>query len=255
MQAAALEVTLQACNEAATWAASVAFEKDARRPLQLRKHTYAEIRGRWGLGAQAAQHAIKKTCDAYTTLKANLRAGRYGRPGTKRHTRASGKPVTFRPQAAQPYDDRMLSWQHEQRTVSIWTTAGRMKGVAFTGQAEQLAVLAAHRRGESDLLCRGGKWFLIATCEIPEKDLNAHPDRVPRGGSGDREHRRDLRRRASLRPADQPQAGAATAKLRSKLQKKDTKSAKRRAKKYAGQRSPSQQGHQPQDLETDRGGG
>ncbi|MGW6143668.1 hypothetical protein [Streptomyces sp. NPDC055140] len=71
VQAAALEATLRACNEAATWAASVAFEKEARRVLELRKHTYAEIRVRWGLGAQAAQHAIKKTCDTYTTLKAN----------------------------------------------------------------------------------------------------------------------------------------------------------------------------------------
>jgi putative transposase len=233
LQAAALEVTLQACNEAATWAASVAFEKDALRPLPLRKHTYAEIRGRWGLGAQAAQHAIKKTCDAYTTLKTNLRAGRYGRPGTKRHTRASGKPVTFRPQAAQPYDDRMLSWQHKQRTVSIWTTAGRMKGVAFTGQAEQLAVLAAHRRGESDLLRRDGKWFLIATCEIPEKDLNAHPIgflgvdlgivNIAATSDGERHFGRRINRK---REGDR--------ELRSKLQKKGTKSAKRRAKKYAG---------------------
>lgn len=96
-------------------------------------------------------------------MKANLRAGRYGRPGTKRHTRVSGKPVTFRKNAAQPYDDRMLSWQHQARTVSIWTTAGRLKGMAFTGQAERLAVLAGHRHGESDLVRQGGKWFLIAT--------------------------------------------------------------------------------------------
>jgi hypothetical protein len=46
VQAEALEATLHACNEAATWAAQVAFEKDARRPLALRKHTYAEVRGR-----------------------------------------------------------------------------------------------------------------------------------------------------------------------------------------------------------------
>jgi putative transposase len=233
VQAAALEATLHACNEAATWAAQVAFERDARRPLALRKHTYAEVRGRWGLGAQAAQHAIKKTCDAYTTLKANLRAGRYGRPGTKRHTRAAGKPIVFRSEAAQPYDDRMLSWQHEQRTVSIWTTAGRLKGVAFTGQAEQLAMLAAHRHGESDLLCRDGVWFLIATCEIPEQRLHAYPvaflgvdlgivnvaatsDGMKHSG------RRINRKRAKDR------------ELRRKLQQKNTKSAKRRAKKYAG---------------------
>ncbi|MFD8309037.1 hypothetical protein ACFV29_42990 [Streptomyces sp. NPDC059690] len=29
-------------------------------------------------------------------------------------------------QAAQPYDDRCLSWQYDQRTVSIWTVDGRV---------------------------------------------------------------------------------------------------------------------------------
>ncbi|WP_326777858.1 RNA-guided endonuclease InsQ/TnpB family protein [Streptomyces sp. NBC_01445] len=233
VQAAALEATLHACNQAATWAAGVAFEENARRPLELRKHAYAEIRVRWGLGAQAAQHAIKKTCDAYATLKVNLRNGRYGRPGTRRHTRASGKPVVFRPQAAQPYDDRMLSWQHQARTVSIWTTAGRLKGVAYTGQAGKLEVLAAHRKGESDLVCQDGKWFLIATCEIPEGDLNTHPAgflgvdlgivNIAATSDGERHCGRRINRK---RESDR--------KLRSKLQKKNTKSAKRRAKKHAG---------------------
>ncbi|WP_217230275.1 RNA-guided endonuclease InsQ/TnpB family protein [Streptomyces anulatus] len=233
VQAAALEATLYACNEAATWAAQAAFEKDARRPLGLRKHTYAEIKERWGLGAQAAQHAIKRACDAYSTLKANLRGGRYGRPGSKRYTRTSGKPVVFRPEAAQPYDDRMLSWQHQTRTVSIWTTAGRLKGVAFTGQAEQLAVLADHRQGESDLVRQGGNWFLIATCEIPEKTLNAHPVgfvgvdlgivNIAATSDGERYSGRRINRKRENDRA-----------VRSKLQKRGSKSAKRRAKKYAG---------------------
>lgn len=69
----------------------------------------------------------------------------------------------------------MLSWQHQARTVSIWTTAGRLKGMAFTGQAEQLAVLAGHRHGESDLVRQGGKWFLIATCESPRRPSTLTP--------------------------------------------------------------------------------
>ncbi|MFC9246911.1 hypothetical protein ACFT7S_23810 [Streptomyces sp. NPDC057136] len=46
VQAAALEATLTACNEAATWAASVAFETNTYRSLPLRKHTYQEIKTR-----------------------------------------------------------------------------------------------------------------------------------------------------------------------------------------------------------------
>ncbi|MCX4536407.1 transposase [Streptomyces sp. NBC_00841] len=233
VQASVLEATLTACNEGATWAAQVAFDKRVRKNLPLRALTYREIKSRWGLGAQAAQHAIKKTCDAYTTLAANLRNGRYGKPGSKRHTRASGKPLAFRPQAAQPYDDRMLSWQHERRTVSIWTTGGRMKNVAFTGQAEQLEVLARHRQGESDLLCQDGKWYLIATCEIPEAEPNAHPAafigvdlgivNIAATSDGAKYSGRRINRKRAKDRA-----------LRSKLQKKGTKSAKRRAKKYVG---------------------
>lgn len=85
-----------------------------------------------GLGAQAAQHTIKKTCDAYTTLKANLKAGNLGKPWSTRYRRATGKPITFRPEGAQPYDDRILSWQITDRTVSLWTCS-RGRVVATRG--------------------------------------------------------------------------------------------------------------------------
>ncbi|MFC9501059.1 RNA-guided endonuclease InsQ/TnpB family protein, partial [Streptomyces sp. NPDC056982] len=131
-----------------------------------------QVKERWGLGAQAAQHVIKKTCDAYRTLKANLKAGNLGKPSCKRYRRAIEKPIAFRPAGAQPYDDRMLAWQHTERTVSIWTLSGRMKQVAFTAAPEHVARLALYRRGESDLLFRDGMWFLIATCEVPEAEPN-----------------------------------------------------------------------------------
>lgn len=63
-QASALEATLHACNEAATWVSRIAFERDVKKNFALRKLTYDAVKFRWGLGAQAAQHVIKKTCDA-----------------------------------------------------------------------------------------------------------------------------------------------------------------------------------------------
>ncbi|WPB96098.1 RNA-guided endonuclease InsQ/TnpB family protein [Streptomyces malaysiensis] len=229
VQAAALEATLRSCNQAATWASGVAFEKDVKRNFALREHTYAEIKARWGLGAQAAQHVIKRTCDAYATLKANLKAGNLGKPGSKRYRRAVGKPVVFRADSAQPYDDRMLSWQIPERRVSIWAVSGRVKDVTFTASPEQLATLALYRKGESDLVRRNGMWFLLATCEIPETEPNTDPvdflgidlgivniattsDGVIMAG------RRINRARVRER------------KLRAKLQRKNTPSAKRRLK-------------------------
>ncbi|WP_327425882.1 RNA-guided endonuclease InsQ/TnpB family protein [Streptomyces sp. NBC_01236] len=228
-QGAALEATLRACNEAATWASKVAFEKDVKKNFALREHTYGEIKARWGLGAQAAQHVIKKTCDAYATLKANLRAGNLGRPGSKRRRRAVEKPIVFRPEGAQPYDDRMLSWQIPERRISVWTVSGRVKDVAFTASPEQLATLALYRRGESDLVCRDGMWFLLATCEVPEAPPN--PDPVDFLGidlgivniattlDGEIMAGRALNR---IRARERT--------LRAKLQKKNTPSAKRRLK-------------------------
>ncbi|MGI5196292.1 RNA-guided endonuclease InsQ/TnpB family protein [Streptomyces sp. CA-288835] len=230
MQAAALEATLRACNEAATWASRLAFENGVKNNFALRKLAYGEIKCRWGLGAQAAQHVIKKTCDAYTTLRANLKAGNLGRPGSKRYRRATEKPIAFRPQGAQPYDDRMLSWQIPDRRVSIWTVSGRIKDVAFTASPEQLATLALYRQGESDLLQRDGLWFLNATCEVPEAEPNTEPVdflgidlgivNIATTSDGEIMAGRELNR-----------VRARERKLRTKLQKKNTPSAKRRLKK------------------------
>ncbi|MFE9960208.1 RNA-guided endonuclease InsQ/TnpB family protein [Micromonospora sp. NPDC005299] len=169
-QAATLKATLRACNAAASEVAMVARERAVYRNYDLRKHTYAGIKADYGLGAQAAQHVIKKVADAYTVLKANIKAGHLGKPGSKRRRRAEAAPIAFRPNAAQPYDARMLSWQADARTVSIWTIRGRLKDVAYTGSPDQLKALATSKTGESDLIHRDGMWFLYATVEVAEAD-------------------------------------------------------------------------------------
>ena len=136
-QAAALCSTWRTVNDAACWVSEVAFAHKVPREYELRKHTYAELKAR-GLGAQAAQHVIKKTRDAYTVLKANIKAGNLGKPGSKRRTRVESKPITFRPEAAQPYDDRCLSWQYDAQTVSIWTTAGRLRDCRVTDRVRSV---------------------------------------------------------------------------------------------------------------------
>ncbi|MFF7926086.1 RNA-guided endonuclease InsQ/TnpB family protein [Streptomyces mirabilis] len=229
-QVAALEATLHACNEAATWVSEIAFERGEFKNFALRKHTCDAVKSRWNLGAQAAQHSIKKVCYAYTTLKANLKAGNLGRPGSRRYHKASEKPIAFRPRGAQPYDDRMLSWQTAERTVSIWTTSGRVKNVAFTAAPEQLATLALYRKGESDLLERDGMWFLNASCEVPVAPLNTDPVdflgidlgivNIATTSDGEIMAGRELNR---IRVRERG--------LRTKLQKKNTPSAKRRLKK------------------------
>ncbi|WP_406280087.1 transposase [Streptomyces sp. NBC_00191] len=226
-QAAALSATLHAVNDAANWVSGVAFDHGVPREYELRKHTYAELKSR-GLGAQAAQHTIKKVRDPYTTLRANLRAGNLGKPGSKRRRKAESKPIAFRPDAAQPYDDRCLSWQYGAQTVSIWTTAGRLRGVRFACSPDALKTLREHRKGESDLIERDGVFYLVAVCEVPEAE-QYEPDgfigvdlgiaNIATTSTGCKAAGRGLNRHRK-RQLD----------LRRKLQAKGTKSAKRRLK-------------------------
>ncbi|MFJ7154912.1 RNA-guided endonuclease InsQ/TnpB family protein [Streptomyces sp. NPDC101118] len=168
--AGALAATLRACNRAANAASEVAFAKDLKRRNVLQDAVYHRLRADFDLGAQAAVRTITKVCDAYTTLKANIKAGNLGKPGSKRRTRAESKPISFRDGAAQPYDDRMLTWNLDVRTVSIWTVAGRLKHVPFVCSPEALRLLGS-RKGESDLVMRDGMFLLIATIDVPEPEL------------------------------------------------------------------------------------
>jgi hypothetical protein len=150
-QAPRLLTTLHACNAGADFASQVAFGNREFSKFGLQKLVYADLKAA-GLGAQAAIRSIKKVVDAYTTLKSNIKAGNLGKPGSKRRVKAESKPIAFRPEAAQPYDDRLLTWQHDQRTASIWTTAGRLKNVELVGRPDHLKLLAEHRQGETDLV-------------------------------------------------------------------------------------------------------
>jgi IS605 OrfB family transposase len=145
--------------------------------------------------------------------------------------KAWSKPITFRPDAAQPYDDRCLSWRLTDRTVTIWTTRGRSGPISFQCSPAQYQTLVDHRRGESDLIHRDGMWFPHATVDIPEPEpaqphgflgvdlgiVNIATDSDGICHSGKQLNR--VRHRAR--------------RLRTKLQTKNTRSAKRLLKKRA----------------------
>lgn len=149
---------------------AVAFDHGVTGKQALQRLVYQDLKGR-GLSAQPALQVIRKVADAYTTLRANVRAGNLGPEDSPRRVKAGSKPIRFRPDAAQPFDDRCLSWQHDARTVSVWSTVGRLKGVRFAGSLDHLATLVAHRKGETDLVHRDGLWLLVATCDVPRPEV------------------------------------------------------------------------------------
>ena len=96
-----LVATLRACNAAANHVSGVAWERGIFRNFSLRAVTYGDIRSTFGLGAQAAQHTIKKVADAYNSGKpataapgTGLSAGSlpsHSTPGTCRSTLPGGR--------------------------------------------------------------------------------------------------------------------------------------------------------------------
>lgn len=232
VQAPALERTLPATNEAANWVSALSFDHFGLRGSvrELRKLCYGELKAR-SFGAQAAQHIIKRVADAYTTLRTASGAGNLGPEGSKRRRKAESKPIVFRPHAAHTYDDRCLSWIYDAQTVSIWTLDGRVKDVRFACSPDALKALAESRKGESDLVFRDGKWFLIATIDIPEPEVFEPVDfiGVDRGivnlattSDGDNHQGRRLGRYRRWQ-----------ARKRAEIQAKQTRSAKQLLKKRA----------------------
>ncbi|MEU5990620.1 transposase [Spirillospora sp. NPDC047418] len=231
-QASALADTLHHVNTAANQVSAVAFEEFGLRcrELPLRRLCYGDLKAA-GLGAQAAQHVIKRVVDAYTTLRANIRNGNLGGPASKRRRKAESKPIAFRTDAAHTFDDRNLSWQLDAGTVSIWTTGGRCRNLRFACSPDQAKMLTDHRKGESDLMYRDGKWFLLATCDVPEPGVFEPVDwvGVDRGivnlattSDGDNHQGRRLSRYRRWQ-----------ARKRAELQATRTRSAARRLKKRA----------------------
>jgi IS605 OrfB family transposase len=172
--AVALTATLRTCNEAAAWLSGRMHAERVRRKHEAQKRFYTEVKQRFGLSAQPAIRVISKVADAYATLKANIDAGNYGPPGSQTRTKVAATSIGFRADAAQPFDARCLSWQipdaagGREATVSIWTTAGRLKRIRIIAAVRDLALLHARTIGETDLIYRDGKWFLHATVEAPE---------------------------------------------------------------------------------------
>ena len=80
LQAAALDATLRACNDAASWLSAQMHADRVHRKHDAQRRFYAELRRRFGLSAQSAIRVIGKVANAYTSLHANIGAGNYGPP-------------------------------------------------------------------------------------------------------------------------------------------------------------------------------
>jgi IS605 OrfB family transposase len=214
-QSAALLRTLETCNAACNEIAGVAFEHRMANKVELQKLVYYDIRQRFGLSAQMCIRAIAKVAEAYK--------------------RDREKQPTFRAHGAMTYDERILSFPRVDR-ASLLTLDGRVE-IPFRIGAYQAARLD-RIRGQADLLYRNGTYYLACTVDAPEPAPNeaseylgvdlgviniamtSDGEIVNQGQGCIHAHVNTVRARYT--------------RLRAKLQKKQTKSAKRLLKKRSG---------------------
>jgi hypothetical protein len=79
---AALRDTLALCNEAATLVSARALEMGVTGRQALQRLVYGDLKA-MGLSARPAIHVARKVSGAYAALRANIRAGNLGKPGSK----------------------------------------------------------------------------------------------------------------------------------------------------------------------------
>jgi putative transposase len=206
-QAAALKNTLEIANAACNHISIYAWDNRTFGKFNLQKALYHPLKQEFGLSAQMVVRCFAKVSDAYALDKKTRRE--------------------FRPLGSIAYDDRILSFKLDKSLVSIWTIGGRCK-ISFVAGDKQRQMLKT-RQGESDLVYREGEFYLFVICNIEEEpageiigflgvDLgikNIAADSTGETYAGN--HLNSLRKRH--------------AKLRAKLQAKQTKGAKRLLKK------------------------
>ncbi len=213
-QKTALKQTIRCSNEACNAMSQIAW--DARKFQQFSIHgfCYHRIRKQFpDLSSQIVVRCIAKVADAYKLDKKKKR--------------------TFKSLGAISYDERILHWYTEKSIVSIWTVNGRMKIPFVCGERQR--ELLKTQQGQSDLIYRDGEFYLYTTCEIEEPEpcdfndalgvdfgivnIAVDSDRNIHSGA----QMNGLRHRHR--------------RLRQKLQKKGTKSAKRLFKKRSRKES------------------
>ena len=210
-QLSAVVQTMQRANAACDAISAEAFEHKVFAPYKLHERVYQRIREEFGLSAQVVVRCLGKVADAYKLDTETQRS--------------------FAPLGAIAYDARILSWNFEKHTVSIWTLAGRLT-IPFTCCGEHHTDLLCAQKGESDLVFRNGTAYLYATCYVPDAPMMSAKDalgvdlgmvNIATDSDGE-----------VFSGAEIEQTRSWYSERRATLQSVGTKSAKRRLKKLSG---------------------
>ena len=217
MQFDLLMETLTAMNRACNQISAVAFDNQCFNRTKLHKLTYYPVREDFGLKSQMTIRAIGKVVDAYK-VKAQKAKGPID---TQR---------IFRLKGAVAFDCRMVSFDLSSDSVSILTLEGRQLMKFEVG--DNARNLMAFQKGESDLFFRNGHFFLNVSCDIPEPELIEHQNVI--GVDLGINQLATLSTGESFDGQQTEKVHKKNQAKRTGLQKKKTRSAKRKLKRNSG---------------------
>ncbi len=209
-QSGRLLATMERVNKAATFAARRGFDAGVFSQPSIHKLAYAEGRSRFSLSAQMMVRAIGKAVECFSRDKTKC-------------------PV-FKPHGAITYDERIFSFKGLDK-VSLWVLPqGRMIVPLIYGEYQKQRF--DRIKGQADLVYRQRKFYLYCTVDLPDTvpvdptdflGIDLGVCNIASDSDGKRYSGSEVR---SVRHRQR--------RLRSKLQKKQTRAAKRRLKKLAG---------------------
>jgi IS605 OrfB family transposase len=211
-QHSALLETLKEANKSCDWISTQAFEHKIFKQFKLHKLVYHSAKDRFNLSAQMLVRAIAKVADSYKLQ-------------TKKQT-------TFKPTGSIAYDDRIISFKKSD-IVSIWTVEGRLNIPFVMGEHQRK--LFQFRKGEVDLMFHKGEFYLNAVCDVPEEKEFEPKDvlgvdfgivNILSDSDGEQFSGKQIEK-----------VRQTFAHRRRNLQRKQTKSAKRKLKQLSGRQS------------------
>jgi putative transposase len=198
--------TMAKFNEACNYSSQIAFNTFTVGQYHLHHKVYNYIRSNYGISAQMAVRAIAKVSESYKSNKKSLHH--------------------FKLESSMVYDQRILSWKGLDK-VSILSLDGRLIIPIRIGTYQESRIDRKVR--QSDLIIRDGIFYLAVVVDAPEPtpdepkgflgidmgivNIVADSDGITYSGN----QVNGLRKRH--------------AKIRTKLQKKNTKASKRLLKK------------------------
>ncbi|MCC7017957.1 MAG: transposase [Rhodospirillales bacterium] len=211
-QVVALQHTIETANAACNTISRVAWEQGVFGKYDLQQRVYHHIKIEYGLSAQMVIRCLAKVGDSYKLDRQTQR--------------------TYRPHGSIAYDDRILSFNLDQQTVSIWAMHDKHRQTIPFMCGKRQRCLLQSRQGESDLVLRKGQFYLLVTCNVDEPTT----DEVDAALGVDL----GIVNLATNSDGDQF-SGAAVERTRQRYQRRrdrlqavGTKSAKRRLKKLSG---------------------